>query len=155
MNSRLTHDKQARQLYDLNAGVPYSIIGRRGTVMRCLTGRLWVTQEGDAQDYVVPPCACYCSSGDGRIVISAAAENTRIAVYHLAPLSATVWPRNVVRVDADFIALMHEVARQERARLLSALMTQVWRHVQRAWRRLMQSRRHNQVLSPGMCRHNG
>lgn len=149
MNIRTTHDKHGRQLHDLSAGIPHSIAGRRGTVVRCLTGRLWVTQEGDAQDYVVPPCGCYCSGGNGRIVISAAAENTRIAVYHVTPPPATAGARNRVRVDADFVAMIHDMVRQERARLLSAMIAHAWCHVRRAWRWLMQSRRHDRRQPAG------
>lgn len=148
------HDGRGQQVRDLHAGEPCSVIGSRGTVVRCLNGLLWVTQEGDSQDYVVPPGARYCAGSNGRIVISAVAEDTRIAVYRVTPLPATVWSRNVVRFDANFVESIYHAARRERARLLSAVAGKAWRCVQRTWRRLVQSHRHNTALSLGARRYN-
>lgn len=146
MNTRIDYDKQGRQLRDLAAGDVHTLTGSRGTVVRCLRGRLWVTQEGDARDYVVPAGARFCAGGKGRIVASAVADDTQIAVYRVAPLPATDWSRNAVRIDAEFIESLREAARQERSRQLAALVRRAWRSVQRAWRYLLCSCSHGPTL---------
>jgi hypothetical protein len=140
MNAGQWRDKAGMQLRDLAAGDTYSITGRRGIVVRCLAGRVWVTQEGDWQDHIVPAGAIYCSAGKGRIVVNADANETRIAVYRVQPLPAGQWSRNAVCFDADFAGSVHRAARQERARYFAILVCGAWRCVQRAWRRLVRPR---------------
>jgi hypothetical protein len=140
MNAGQWRDKAGMQLRDLAAGDTHSITGRRGIVVRCLAGRVWVTQEGDWQDHIVPAGAIYCSAGKGRIVVNADADDTRIAVYRVQPVPAGEWSRNAVRFDADFAGTVHRAARQERARYFAILVCAAWRCVQRAWQRLVRPR---------------
>ncbi len=149
MNKQLILDKPAPQLRDLAAGDIFSIIGRRGMVVRVLQGRAWITQEGDPQDYVVPLGARYQSGGNGRIVVNAVADDTRIAMYRVAPLPAADWARNAVRIDADFVESIRHAAQQERVQYFAELVTGAWCRVQRAWRRFAQSRRHGVALPQG------
>jgi hypothetical protein len=140
MNAGQWQGKAGTQLRDLAAGETHSIAGRRGIVVRCLAGRLWVTQEGDRQDHIVPAGAFYCSAGKGRIVVNADADGTRIAVYRVQPVPAGEWSRNAVRFDADFVESVHRAARQESARHFATLVCGAWRYMQRAWRRLVRPR---------------
>ncbi len=134
------------QLRDLGAGDTHSVVGSRGTVVHCLSGRLWVTQEGDPRDYVVPAGAHFCASGHGRIVAGAVADNTRIAVYRLAAQSLPQGPRNAVRFDAAFLEALQENARQERSRMIAAMLREAWRRLKRGWRRFLQSDSHAPTL---------
>lgn len=146
MSTRLQYDKQGRQLRDLAAGDIHAVIGSRGTVVRCLSGRLWVTQEGDARDYVVPAGARFCAGGSGHIIAGAVSDDTRIAVYRVAPQPETDWSRNAVRIDADFVEAVQESARRERSRQLAVLLRRGWRGVQRAWRHFLHARSHGPTL---------
>lgn len=134
------HDKLGRQLHDLAAGDTRSVMAGRGTVIRCLSGLIWVTQEGDPLDHMVPAGARYCSGGRGLIVASAIKDDTRIAVYRVEPLPAADWTRNVVRVDAGFTEQLRRQARREMARCFATMVTAVARRLRQAWRRLFSQR---------------
>jgi hypothetical protein len=54
-------------------------------VVQCLVGQVWITEESDARDYVVPECAYYRPRGTGRIVVSGMATSSRIRIVRLAP----------------------------------------------------------------------
>lgn len=154
MDKQRILDKPAPQLRDLAAGDIFSVIGSRGTVVRVLQGRAWITQEGDPQDYVVPPGAHYQSGGNGRIVVNAVADDTRIAMYRVAPLPAADWARNAVRVDANFVESVRHAAQQERAEYFAELVVGAWRRVRRAWCGFVKSRRHGATLPQGARRYN-
>lgn len=145
MDTQIRYDKhefntrQGGQLRDLGAGDTHWVIGSRGTVVRCVTGRLWVTQEGDPRDYVVPAGARFCAGGSGRIVASAVAEHTSIAVYRITPQPLPYWSRNAVRIDAEFAESIHDAARQARSRMMLALLRDAWHYLQHGWKRFLQS----------------
>jgi hypothetical protein len=42
-----------------------------GATIQCVSGRLWLTQEGDARDYSVPAGVTFCADRSGRAVLSA------------------------------------------------------------------------------------
>lgn len=136
MDSLNRIDKQSRQWRDLAAGDIHSTVGERGMVVRCEAGLVWVTQEGDPLDHVVPAGARFCAGGPGRIVVSAVSDGTRIAVYRVEPKPAADWTRNTVRVDADYVERVRREARQQMARWFAALVIRAARGLKRAWRRL-------------------
>lgn len=140
MDTGILYDKHGRQLHGLAAGDISRVIGRRGTVIRCLSGLIWVTQDGDPLDHVVPAGARYCSGRSGLIVVSALRDDTRIAVYRVDPLPEADWTYNVVRVDTGFTERVRREARQEMGRWFAALLAGVARRLSRAWRRLLASR---------------
>ncbi len=50
----------------------WSIEGdRRGDVIRCKSGTLWITQEGDLKDYIVEPCRDFWVTKPGTVVVQA------------------------------------------------------------------------------------
>jgi len=149
MSRVLHYDKYGRQLRDLNAGETHSVIGTRGTVVRCLTGLAWVTQEGDPLDRVLPVGARYCSGSRGRIVVSAIDDGTRIAVYKVEPVPAADWTHNRISIGADFAEQLRRAAREEMARWFAALLLSGWRGGQRAWRRIRQYLRPRVALRSG------
>ncbi|MGQ0655741.1 MAG: DUF2917 domain-containing protein [Betaproteobacteria bacterium] len=51
----------------------------RGASVRCLEGVLWITEEGNRNDYVVQSGEVFQLSGDGRAVIQAL-HPSRVAV---------------------------------------------------------------------------
>jgi hypothetical protein len=51
----------------------------RGASVRCLEGMLWITEEGNRNDYVVQGGEAFQLSGDGRAVIQAL-HSSRLAV---------------------------------------------------------------------------
>jgi hypothetical protein len=119
----------------LAAGEVLALAARRGTVVSCIAGEVWVTQEGDPRDYVVPAGARFCSAGGGRLVVAALGHGARVAVGEVRPEPAGLWSRNAVRVDAEFAAVVHRIAREQRARWFAGLVLAAWRAAKRVWRR--------------------
>lgn len=136
MSGRIAYDCHGRQRVELAAGDTHAVIGSRGTVLRCLAGLAWVTQEGDPLDRVLPHGARYCSAGRGLIVVSAIDDGTRIAVCRVAPHPAQDWIYNRVEIGAGTVEAVQRAAREEAARRFAALVTLAWRGLRRAWRRL-------------------
>jgi hypothetical protein len=46
-------------------------LGRGPALLRCLAGRIWLTVEGDARDYVLGAGEERTLEGDGRAVVQA------------------------------------------------------------------------------------
>jgi hypothetical protein len=44
---------------------------RRGDVIRCLYGKLWITQEGDLKDYILEPGQDFWVTKAGTVVVQA------------------------------------------------------------------------------------
>ncbi|MBX3664390.1 MAG: cupin domain-containing protein [Burkholderiales bacterium] len=149
MGTGTDRDKHGRQLHDLATGDIRRVAAGRGTVIRCLDGLLWVTQEGDPLDHMVPAGARYCSAGTGLVVASAIRDGTRIAVHRVDPVPAADWTRNVVRVDAGFTERLHREARQEMARWFAAMVTGAARRLRQAWQRFIAPRGR---VAPGAAR---
>jgi hypothetical protein len=42
-----------------------------GTAIQCVSGRLWLTQEGDARDHCIPAGVTFCADRSGRAVLTA------------------------------------------------------------------------------------
>lgn len=135
MDKHMMPGKLTPQLRDLAAGDTVSIIGRSGSVVRVLQGRTWITQEGDARDYVVPAGMSFCAARDGYIVVSAVADDTRIAIYHISPGAAADWTGNQVRVDPGFTLIARREAQREMGRHVADLVSRLWRYIRRAWSR--------------------
>jgi Protein of unknown function (DUF2917) len=151
MNTRRTHDKPGPQLRDLVTGETFSISGVRGGVIRTVQGRVWVTQEGDPRDYVVPAHGRFCIARKGLIVVNALADGTQIAIYRVKPEPPGDWQRNAVRVDPAFTEAAHRAAREEMVRWFACLARKGWLQLRRLW-----SRRSGKPLTAVMpCRQDG
>ena len=103
MAARQNCDNRSAHGVALGADEAVSIAAQRGTVVHCHAGRIWITHEGDARDYVVPAGAHFRCAGAGRIVVSALTADARIAVYRVAARSHAAWTRSGVHLDADFV----------------------------------------------------
>lgn len=151
MNTRNILDKPAPQLRDLANGDTFSIVGVRGSVIRTLQGRVWVTHEGDPQDYVVPAHGRFCAAREGLIVVSALADGTQIAIYRTTPEPPGDWRRNAVHLDPAFADAARRAARKEMAQWLARLVSDGWRMLKRLWPR-RDGVRANAAVFPGRAR---
>lgn len=133
MNIQTLQDKPGPVQHRLAAGETVSVIGRSGSVVRVLQGRTWITQEGDARDYVVPAGMRFCVARSGHVVVSAVTEDTTIAVYWVQPSPAAEWSRNRVCFAPDFAPTARREAQREIARQMAALLSRLWRRIRRLW----------------------
>jgi hypothetical protein len=135
MDIRRRHDKPVPQFRELVIGETFSINGARGCVIRIVQGRVWLTQEGDPRDYVVPAHGRFCVARKGLIVVNALVDGTQIAIYRVKPEPPGDWQRNAVRIDPDFIEAAHRAAREEMVRWFACLAGKGWQLLQRLWSR--------------------
>jgi hypothetical protein len=56
---------------DLAAGRPAVLERARGTRVECLDGTLWITQDGDNRDIVLPAGSAFVVDRDTRVLVSA------------------------------------------------------------------------------------
>ncbi|BDG09830.1 DUF2917 domain-containing protein [Anaeromyxobacter paludicola] len=65
---------------DLDEGKAWSAEGRRhGVAIRCETGTVWITVEGDPEDHVLQAPAVFETHGRGRVAAQAL-QKSRITV---------------------------------------------------------------------------
>ncbi len=64
----------------------------QGRQVQCLTGRLWITQEGDPRDIVLDAGEGYTIEQSGLTVVCALREAT-LLVLESTPVQAGVWRR--------------------------------------------------------------
>ncbi len=70
---------------DQAVAVPSAI----GTMVECLKGPVWLTQEGEWQDFILIDGARFVSGGAGKIVISALDSAGQVLVYVPLPGAAS------------------------------------------------------------------
>jgi hypothetical protein len=64
-------------------------VKRAGLEIRVLSGRAWVTQEGDGEDHVVEASGAFVTDRKGRVGIQAlTSARVAVEVPHHAPLHA-------------------------------------------------------------------
>ncbi len=135
MNAPTLQDKQGPALHRLAIGETVSVAGHSGSVVRVLQGRTWITQEGDARDYVVPAGMHFCVARSGHVVVSAVTEDTTVALYRVHPSPAAEWSRNRVCFGRDFALMARREAQREMGRLVVAAVSRLWHRIRRAWPR--------------------
>ena len=55
-----------------------------GCAIRCVSGKLWLTQEGDSRDYTIAAGVTFCADRSGRAVLSAVDGPSAIIVEEIA-----------------------------------------------------------------------
>jgi hypothetical protein len=69
MNNTSVHSESRR--IDLAEGAAVSVQCDVGDVVRCMRGKIWLTQEHDSRDYCLVPGVSFCADRQGRIVLDA------------------------------------------------------------------------------------
>lgn len=141
MNTPIADYKREPRRLELAPNEAVSVIARRGTEVRVDRGLVWITQEGDGEDYVVAAGSRFCSGYDGKIVVSALSGASDVTVSWTDPRRTGGYARSGVWLDYGRIARMEQLARRERAKVLSALFSEAARVLARAWRTLTRQRK--------------
>ena len=68
------------RIYDLDMGLALAIDRAHNKTIRCVETRLWITEEGRAEDIILSSGESYEPKGYGRVVISALFGKTRFAL---------------------------------------------------------------------------
>lgn len=136
MNTPTVDYKREPRRLELAPNEAVSVMAQRGTEVRVDRGLVWITQEGDGEDYVVAAGSRFCSGYDGKIVVSTLSGASDVTVSWTDPRRSGGYARSGVWLDYGRIARMEQLARRERAKVLSALFGEATRALARAWRTL-------------------
>ena len=68
MNSTSAADRVSR--IRIAARQAVSVMVEAGTEIRCVSGRIWLTQEGDARDHCIPAGVTFWTDRAGQAVMS-------------------------------------------------------------------------------------
>ena len=93
-----------------NQAVPVDAV--RGTVVRSLSGKLWLTQGGHWRDYILLAGMSYVSLDNGRIVLNAPDGASAASVYRIELAPGARACDAVVNVGAGTIARIERDARR-------------------------------------------
>lgn len=141
MSKPITDYKAQPKLFELAPHQAVSITAHRGTEVRVLQGELWITQEGDGQDHIVPAGTRFCSGHNGVIVVSTLGRTSRASVSWTDPGRAGGYSRSGVWLDYGQIEQLQNAARRTRARELARLFRGGFALLARAWRRIARRRK--------------
>ncbi|MBI4204569.1 MAG: DUF2917 domain-containing protein [Betaproteobacteria bacterium] len=141
MSKPITDYKAQPKRFELAPNQAVTIIAYRGTEVRAVQGELWITQEGDGQDYIVAAGTRFCSGHNGAIVVSALGGTSRASVSWTDPGRAGGYSRSGVWLDYGRIEQLQNAARQARASELARLFRGGLALLARAWRRTTRRRK--------------
>jgi hypothetical protein len=121
----------------LGANEVMAVPGGRGTSICCVSGLVWVTREGDARDYIVPPGLCFVAANAGRIVINGmAADNVvEMGVAKAAGSCAVVY--QPLQINWQRFDQIEHAVRRARAEYLAVAWRAAFAAMRRAWRRVL------------------
>lgn len=134
MNIPFSRYKARTERLALASNAAISVEARAGTELRSLEGRVWITQEGDAQDYVVPAGMRYTAGRSGRVVVNAVDGAAQVAVTWRVPEAAGALASSRVSLDYESIAELKRAARLARSREVARLVKCGWAWVARSLR---------------------
>lgn len=128
MGSSKPHDRQI----GLNANQVVTIQARHGTSILCVHGQVWITQEGDSRDYIVPRGLRYVAPGPGKIVINGAADHSRIEVGH-ASARRGIRTQQPLQINWQCFAHIDSAARRARSVFIASAFDALTARIKRAW----------------------
>ena len=138
MNITYSQYKTTAQRLALAPDKAVSVEARAGTALRSLAGRVWITQEGDARDYIVPAGMRYTAARGGRVVVNAVDGAAQVAVSWVRD-AAGMLARSRVSLDYDSITELRRAARVARSREITRLLKYGWARLARAFRNALGS----------------
>jgi hypothetical protein len=117
-----------------NQAVPVDAV--RGTVVRSLRGKVWLTQEGHWRDYILVGGMSYVSLDNGRIVLNAPDDASAVSVYRIELAPGRRACDALVHVGAGTIARIERDARRAQAAEVVRWIGYLAGALAGAWRRL-------------------
>ena len=112
------------------AGEAASIEAAAGAAIQCVAGKVWLTQEGDARDHVVPAGTTFCTDRAGRVVVSGVDGAALVVVRRSAPAHCA---RGSVTIDS--VERFARSAREAQARYVAEAFARLGVWLARVFRR--------------------
>jgi hypothetical protein len=141
MSKPITDYKAQPKLLELAPHQAVTIIAHRGTEVRVVQGEVWITHEGDGEDYIVAAGTRFCSGHSGLIVASALGRASRASVSWTDPGRAGGYSRSGVWLDYGQIEQLQNAAQRARAGELARLFRTGFVLLARLWRRIRRQRK--------------
>ncbi|MGQ0523538.1 MAG: DUF2917 domain-containing protein [Betaproteobacteria bacterium] len=141
MNKPVTDYKARPKTVEIAPRQAITVLGHRGTEIRVQHGQVWITQEGDGEDYIVAGGTRFCSGSEGRIVVSALSEASRISVSWTDPAVVGGYARSGVWLDYGRIAELEVAARRARTIEVARLFRIGFALLKRGWHNLTRRRK--------------
>jgi hypothetical protein len=137
MNSPWCVRNKPLSLLQLGQNKTASVSARRGTVVGCLSGELWVTQAGDRRDYIVASGYRYRCSEDGLIVVNSVRGLSNALVYWSNPDRSADVAGNPVQIDFESRRRLIQQAHTLRRQAIGHVGRRLWRNLGMTWRWFM------------------
>ena len=109
------HPRAGERQIELIANKTVSVDAVRGTVVRSLSGKVWLTQEGHWRDYILVAGMSYVSLDNGRIVLNAPEGAGAASVYRMELAPGARACDAVVNLGAGTIARLERDAHHARS----------------------------------------
>jgi len=119
-----------------------SIEAAPGSIVRCLEGTIWLTQEAVPHDYILIPGMRFVSESDGKIVLTSF-DGAAVAQVYAPGCGAD--PARVgfgLQLDPGVVARVEREARRARQREIGRLARKLGDLVALAWQSLARRFRH-------------
>ena len=111
-----------------------------GTIVRCLEGTIWLTQDGMLSDCILVPGTRFVSASDGKIVLSSIDGASVARVY--TPGCGHEYAGHGLQIDSGVIARIEREARRARAKEIGRLAGKLGNVIAAAWHSLTRRFRH-------------
>ena len=133
IDNTLTSYKAHLPLLQLGQNEPMPVRARRGMVVCCLSGELWVTHEGDSRDYIVPRGHRYCCSEDSLIVANSLDGPSTALVYWTDPERCPEFATNGVHADFESTKRLVRKAQELRINAMNRFARKFVRVIHGVW----------------------
>jgi hypothetical protein len=127
---------------ELGSRQAMAVEARPGTIVRCLEGTIWLTQEGLFSDTILIPGTRFVADTHGKIVLNAL-DGSGTAQVYVPGCGATAHAGSGLQVDAGVIERVERAARRARAREIARLARKLGTYAAAAWHSL--TRRDRQI----------
>ena len=130
----ITYSNGETRRIDIGPDQAISVQVTYGTLVQCVHGRVWLTQQGDSRDHCFAAGLTFCVDRPGRAVISALDGPGVIVVRRPAPGAATAYLPGTLRIES--LERLTFAARQARSEHVRESTARVFRWPLKALRTL-------------------
>jgi len=116
-----------------------------GTIVRCLEGTIWLTQEGLFSDCILIAGTRFVSASSGKIVLSSVDGAGAARIYTQGCSGRHDYLGSGLQLDSGVIARIEREARRARGREILLLLRKLGAFIASAWHAL--ARRFSQALA--------
>lgn len=121
-----------------------SVEAAPGTIVRCLEGTIWLTQEALFSDCILIAGTRFVSASRGKIVLSSFEAPSVARIYAQGGNGRHEYAGSGLQIDSGVIARIENEARRERAKEIGRLARKLGALVASAWHSL--TRRYKQAI---------